>query len=184
MGRNIGYGHRERTQADSDALSALLGVAELSCDLLQPSCGNGGLSRRKAPGQLSGAGAPRQAMGGPGQAFRSSSAGQGRPWAGSGQSWRAPGQALGALKRLWAGFPKLFGRPGACLGRPWQLLASFRAGPGRPDAALGRPSGAPPQAWGVPWAAGGRKGPKSKVFLRSSPPWGELHGSCRGFMAR
>ena len=58
-------------------------------------------------------------MSGPGQALRSSSAGQGRPWAGSEQSWRVPGQALGALKRPWAGLPGLLGRLWAA-GRPKQ----------------------------------------------------------------
>ena len=161
-GRNIGHGCREWTRACSDAFSALSDVAELSCDLLQPPCGNGGLSRRKAPGQLSSVGAPRQAIGGGlGKAFRSSSAGLGRAWAGLARFWRAPGQALGALTRPRAGFPELLGRPGAALGKLWAVLASSRPGSGRPEAALGRPSGAPRQAWGVPWAAGARTGPNN-----------------------
>ena len=126
-GRNMGHGRREWTRACSDAFSALSDVAELSCDLLQPPCGNGGLSRRKAPGQRSGAGAPRQAMGGPGQTFQSSRAGLERPWAGLARFWRAPGQALGALTRPRAGFPELLGRPGAA-----QALPDLGELPGRP----------------------------------------------------
>ena len=97
--------------------SALSEVVEWSCDLLQPSRGKVWLSKPEAPGQLSGAGAARQSMGGLEKAFRSSSAGLERPGAGLARSWRAPWQALGALTRPWAGVAELLGRPGAALGR-------------------------------------------------------------------